>query len=101
MKSPNIVPFFLIAFLTLVQTTFAHTQSVATAQPFGSEPSTTSQMSDNTTRLRVVKPKSKATADIRSIADSEMRQAHAKSDFNPTGVARFRQSGGTTDKSSP
>src|SRR6266545_5162721 len=30
-----------------------------------------------------------------------MRQAHAKSDFNPTGVARFRQSGGTTDKSSP
>ncbi len=91
MKSLTIAAFLLIAFLILASSTFAQIKSVATAhKEFSSEPASLIQNPANLTRLR-----------IRTVAGSEVLQAHAKSDFNNRiAAARFRQSGGSTYKSS-
>jgi protein involved in polysaccharide export with SLBB domain len=103
MKILTIAPCFLMAFVSLAPTTFAQTKSKATArQQPSSEPSTTSQVFDNTTRLSIFNSDSRATMEIPSVVVSEVRQAHAPSNFNnPMEPARFLPNGGTTDESSP
>src|SRR6266540_2717258 len=91
MKSLTIAAFLLIPYVLWLQISFAQIKSVATAhKEFSSEPASLIQNPANLTRLR-----------IRTVAGSEVLQAHAKSDFNNRiAAARFRQSGGSTYKSS-
>ena len=90
MKSLTIAAYFLIAFLILASSTFAQVKSLSAAhKQFGSKAAALIQNPANMTRLR-----------IRTVAGSEVLQADAKSDFNNrTMAARFRQSGGSTDRS--
>src|SRR6266508_4213580 len=90
MKSLTIAAFFLIAFLILASSTFAQVKSLSAAhKQFGSKPAALIQNPANMARLR-----------IRTVAGSEVLQAVAKSEFNNrTMAARFRQSGGSTDRS--